>query len=309
MMPLAQLSTTPVTSSQPPHTIRLARSASARGRRNVSHASAAIATSAAGSNQLICEPISEPNSRVSPVCTEENPPPPPPTLPLLLVPSSLPRPLYPNVSSRMLLPVEPPMYGRDPAGHSSTSATHQPAATTMAPSPASRCRIRRHGVVGAATRYAAARPGTISRPCSILVRKANPISAPAAISHRTFAFSVARTVAYAAAVISRTSRASGLSYRNISVATGVVARIAPASNPAVGVETLRTAAYRIATAATPSSACGTRIDHEFAPNSLTDRSITHSDAGGLSTVMKFDWSSEPNRNAFQLLLPDCAAAA
>ena len=40
----------------------------------------------------------------------------------------------------------------------------------------------------------------------------------------------------------------------------------------------------------------------------TDRSITHSDAGGLSTVMKFDESSEPNRNAVQLLLPACAGS-
>ena len=116
-------------------------------------------------------------------------------------------------------------------------------------------------------------------------------------------------MAYAAAVISRTSNASGLSKRNISVATGVVARIAPASNPAVGVDTLRTAAYRSATAATPSNACGTRIDQEFNPNSRTEMSMTQSDAGGLSTVMKFDWSSEPNRKAVQLLLPDWAAAA
>jgi hypothetical protein len=40
-----------------------------------------------------------------------------------------------------------------------------------------------------------------------------------------------------------------------------------------------------------------------------DRSMTHREAGGLSTVMKLDWSSDPNRNAFQLLLPACAAAA
>lgn len=37
--------------------------------------------------------------------------------------------------------------------------------------------------------------------------------------------------------------------------------------------------------------------------------MTHSDAGGLSTVMKFEASSEPNRNAVQLLLPACPAAA
>ena len=45
------------------------------------------------------------------------------------------------------------------------------------------------------------------------------------------------------------------------------------------------------------------------PNSFTDTSMTHSEAGGLSTVMKFDWSSEPNRNAFQLRAPAWAAAA
>ncbi len=45
------------------------------------------------------------------------------------------------------------------------------------------------------------------------------------------------------------------------------------------------------------------------PKTRPDRAITHSDAGGLSTVMKFDESSEPNRNAFQLLVPACTAAA
>jgi hypothetical protein len=40
-----------------------------------------------------------------------------------------------------------------------------------------------------------------------------------------------------------------------------------------------------------------------------DSSITQSEAGGLSTVMKFDASSEPNRNAFQLLVPAWTAAA
>jgi len=34
------------------------------------------------------------------------------------------------------------------------------------------------------------------------------------------------------------------------------------------------------------------------PNSRIDTSITQIEAGGLSTVMKFDVSSEPNRNAF-----------
>jgi hypothetical protein len=36
--------------------------------------------------------------------------------------------------------------------------------------------------------------------------------------------------------------------------------------------------------------------------------MTHSEAGVLSTVMKFDASNEPKKNAFQLLVPACTAA-
>ncbi len=36
--------------------------------------------------------------------------------------------------------------------------------------------------------------------------------------------------------------------------------------------------------------------------------MTHSDAGVLSTVMKFDASVEPKKNAFQLFVPACTAA-
>ena len=35
----------------------------------------------------------------------------------------------------------------------------------------------------------------------------------------------------------------------------------------------------------------------------------HRNPAGLSTVMKFEESSEPNRNAFQLLVPAWTAAA
>jgi hypothetical protein len=45
------------------------------------------------------------------------------------------------------------------------------------------------------------------------------------------------------------------------------------------------------------------------PNSRADSSITHSDAGVLSTVMKLDESNEPKKKAFQLLVPACTAAA
>ena len=39
---------------------------------------------------------------------------------------------------------------------------------------------------------------------------------------------------------------------------------------------------------------------EFSPKMRAEISITHSEAGGLSTVMKFEASDEPKKNAFQL---------
>jgi hypothetical protein len=45
------------------------------------------------------------------------------------------------------------------------------------------------------------------------------------------------------------------------------------------------------------------------PNIRPDISITHSEAGVLSTVMKFEASKEPKKNAFQLLVPAWTAAA
>ena len=42
--------------------------------------------------------------------------------------------------------------------------------------------------------------------------------------------------------------------------------------------------------------------HELTPKIRAEMSITHSDAGGLSTVMKFDESNEPKKNAFQLFV-------
>ena len=40
-----------------------------------------------------------------------------------------------------------------------------------------------------------------------------------------------------------------------------------------------------------------------------DNAMTHSDAGGLSTVIAFPGSSEPKKNAFQSCVPACTAAA
>jgi hypothetical protein len=87
------------------------------------------------------------------------------------------------------------MYGRDPAGHTATSAMYHPADTITAPSATARCAIRRPSVVGAATRYARPSAGSVRNPCSILVRNANPTAEPASASHRGLATSMARTVA------------------------------------------------------------------------------------------------------------------
>ena len=45
------------------------------------------------------------------------------------------------------------------------------------------------------------------------------------------------------------------------------------------------------------------------PNSRPVNPITHSAAGGLSTVMALPASSEPNSQAFQSWVPACTAAA
>jgi len=49
--------------------------------------------------------------------------------------------------------------------------------------------------------------------------------------------------------------------------------------------------------------------HAENPKIRPDRLMTHSEAGGLSTVMKFEASNEPKNSAFQLLVPAWTAAA
>ncbi len=97
--------------------------------------------------------------------------------------------------------------------------------------------------------------------------------------------------------------------RNISAATGVSANTAPAIRPAAGPLQRRTAAYNSATAPTPINACGSSIVNALNPNSLPDNAMTHSAAGGLSTVMALPESSDPNSHAFQSWVPACTAAA
>ena len=91
------------------------------------------------------------------------------------------------------------MYGRSAAGHSSTSAMNQPAATTIATAAATSCRMRVRRPVGPATKYTSPNAGTTSNACPIFVRKPKPTAAPAPTSHqvdaRTEAASIARTTA------------------------------------------------------------------------------------------------------------------
>ena len=56
------------------------------------------------------------------------------------------------------------------------------------------------------------------------------------------------------------------------------------------------------------STCGTRIEKLLRPSSRTDSAMTHSDAGGLSTVIEFAASELPKKNASQFCEPACAAA-
>ena len=114
---------------------------------------------------------------------------------------------------------------------------------------------------------------------------------------------------YAATTISSVISASGLLKRNISAATGVIASRPPASRPAQCPNQRLTVACSSQTASTPSIACGASIDQELKPNSRPAISIGHSEAGGLSTVMKLAESNEPKKNAFQLFVPACTAAA
>jgi hypothetical protein len=48
---------------------------------------------------------------------------------------------------------------------------------------------------------------------------------------------------------------------------------------------------------------------ELKPRIRVKSTITHSDAGGLSTVIEFPESSDPNSHAFHDSVPDLTAAA
>ena len=139
--------------------------------------------------------------------------------------------------------VEPPMYGRDCAGHRLTSATYHPADTVTAIAPTTKSRSRFQTLPGIATRITSPKAGSTRNACSSLARNANPIAVPAKAIHRVECVPrSARTTQYPPATSSSTSSASGLLNRNMSAATGVSASAVPASNPAPGPLVRRTAA-------------------------------------------------------------------
>jgi hypothetical protein len=63
-----------------------------------------------------------------------------------------------------------------------------------------------------------------------------------------------------------------------------------------------------ATVPTPMSTWGSRIANEFSPNSRTESAMTHSAAGGLSTVIALLASKLPQKNADHESAPACTAA-
>ena len=202
------------------------------------------------------------------------------------------------------------MYGRESAGHRLTSATYQPAETIIATPPTSSLPTRFHSPTGAATRNASAKPGHHQERLQHLgqEREADRAARPTP-SSGCCAVSMARTTQYAAATISSTSSASGLLNRNINAATGVSASAAPASRPGARavdrVAQRRTAArpHRL-----PSAPAVAACVKALKPNIRPDSPINHSAAGGLSTVMAFPASSDPNSHAFRSCVPACAAA-
>ncbi len=106
-----------------------------------------------------------------------------------------------------------------------------------------------------------------------------------------------------------TSMASGLSNLNMSTATGVPASSAAAASAVRGPDQRRTVRYTSPTAATPINACGASIDHDENPKIRPESAITHSAAGGLSTVISPGASRAPNNHAFGDCVPACTAAA
>ena len=133
------------------------------------------------------------------------------------------------------------------------------------------------------------------------------MNTPTMANHFAEPCSIDLIVAHAPSAMSSVRRASGLLNRNIRTATEVSATTTPASRPAPAPKWRLTVAYSTPTVATPISTSGSRIGAELA-RGRTDRAMTHSAAGGLSTVMELPASEEPKKNASAALAAAWTAA-
>src|SRR4051794_13008842 len=198
------------------------------------------------------------------------------------------------MSDHTLLSEVPEIHGRAEAGVNATNTGQKPPNTSSEAPPANRPRQR---LRGADHSHATVRAGTTKSAAPILASKPSPTHAPATSSQRTRPSSSPRTSAHSAPITQSTSSASGLLWRETVPAIGVSASTAPAAKPPARPKRRATRSYTSATDATPISACGTRTLSECQPKIRTDSACTHSDKGGLSTVMTPVGSSEPNTNA------------
>ncbi len=202
----------------------------------------------------------------------------------------------------------PEIHGRSDAGVSAMSKGHAPPTATIAAPPAARLLAAASRPFGATHSHAATIPGTTISATAIFASKPRPTSTPERTSQRVRPSSSARPSAHSAPVQHRTSSASGLLWREIATVIGVSASTSPATNPARLPNRRRTRSYASATVPIPISACGTRMLSEWKPKIRTDSACTQSASGGLSTVITFDASNDPYRNALQLSLIERTAA-
>ena len=115
--------------------------------------------------------------------------------------------------------------------------------------------------------------------------------------------------AQAAMTKKRVMTASGSLLRKIAVTMGVKPRAPAASTAARSPVHRRTRWNVTSTATTPARAMGASMVTLEKPKIRPEISMTHREAGGLSTVMNEDGSSEPKKKAFQLSVPLFTAAA
>ena len=126
----------------------------------------------------------------------------------------------------------PDTHGRSAAGVSAISSGQAPPTATIAAPPASSWRSAASRPRGAIHSQAATIPGTTSSAAAIFASKPRPTQTPASTSQRVRPSWSARTVAHSAPTQQRISSASGLLWREIATAIGVVASASPATKPA-----------------------------------------------------------------------------